>query len=127
MSATSKGRVLKSLTHGGWLSRDSRGPTVSLQAVCGRANLDNKREVARLLDYCTGRLLFPSRLKQLLFGPPGEKRRHPFAKATYTAPLENLLAASRLKWRGYEPTREVSTIEEFIALVQEDRYACFFG
>ncbi len=42
-------------------------------------------------------------------GAPGEKQEQPFAKATYVrAP-------------------EVATIEEFVALVHEDRYACFFG
>jgi len=32
-----------------------------------------------------------------------------------------------LKWHGYEPVPEVSTLEEFFALVEEDAYGCFKG
>jgi hypothetical protein len=63
-------------------------------------------------------------------GPSGEKRQHPFAKATYVRTRHRwrvFWLRQDLKWHGYEPTPEVSTIEEFVALVQEDRHACFFG
>lgn len=63
-------------------------------------------------------------------GPPGEKLEHPFAKATYvrTRGRWRVFWQRRdLKWHGYEPAPEVATIEEFVALVQEDQYACFFG
>jgi hypothetical protein len=32
-----------------------------------------------------------------------------------------------MKWHGYEPAPEVSSIEEFLALVGEDKHCCFFG
>ena len=32
-----------------------------------------------------------------------------------------------LKWHGYEPRPEVARLEQFLALVEEDEYACFFG
>jgi Protein of unknown function (DUF3024) len=63
-------------------------------------------------------------------GAAGQKREHPFAKATYVRTKRRwrvFWLRQDLKWHGYEPTPEVGTIEEFIALVQEDRYACFFG
>ena len=63
-------------------------------------------------------------------GAPGEKQEQPFAKATYvrTRGRWRVFWQRRdLKWHGYEPAPEVATIEEFIALVHEDRYACFFG
>lgn len=32
-----------------------------------------------------------------------------------------------LKWHKYEPVPEVSTVDAFLRLVDEDEYACFFG
>ncbi len=63
-------------------------------------------------------------------GAPGEKLEHPIAKATYVRTKGRwrvFWLRADLKWHGYEPAPEVETIEEFVALVQEDRYACFFG
>jgi hypothetical protein len=63
-------------------------------------------------------------------GPPGEKYEHAFAKATYirTKGLWRVFWLRQdLKWHSYEPMPEVATIDDFITLVQEDRYACFFG
>ena len=63
-------------------------------------------------------------------GAPGEKQEQPFAKATYvrTRGRWRVFWQRRdLKWHGYEPAPDVATIEEFVALVHEDRYACFFG
>ena len=63
-------------------------------------------------------------------GAPGQKRKHPFAKATYVRTKRRwrvFWLRQDLKWHGYEPAPEVETIEEFLTLVQEDRYACFFG
>ncbi|MEO9477118.1 MAG: DUF3024 domain-containing protein [Cyclobacteriaceae bacterium] len=31
------------------------------------------------------------------------------------------------KWHGYEPNLEVKTIEQFLTLVDEDEYGCFWG
>ena len=63
-------------------------------------------------------------------GQPREKLEHPVAKATYvrTRGLWRVFwLRADLKWHGYEPNPEVDTIEQFVALVDEDRYACFFG
>ena len=32
-----------------------------------------------------------------------------------------------LKWHRYEPDPEVRSLDEFLALVEEDAYACFWG
>ncbi len=32
-----------------------------------------------------------------------------------------------LKWHSYLPKPEVNAIEEFLATVQKDDHACFFG
>ena len=34
---------------------------------------------------------------------------------------------ANLKWYGYEPHLTVKTIEEFVELVDKDKYGCFFG
>ena len=31
------------------------------------------------------------------------------------------------KWHAYPPKLEVNSIEEFLTLVDEDEFACFFG
>jgi len=32
-----------------------------------------------------------------------------------------------LKWHGYEPNPFVNTIKEFVEIVDDDRYGCFWG
>jgi len=32
-----------------------------------------------------------------------------------------------LKWHGYEPKPQVKTIDQFLELVEEDNYGCFWG
>jgi hypothetical protein len=32
-----------------------------------------------------------------------------------------------MKWHSYRPTPDVATIEEFVAVIREDRNSCFFG
>jgi hypothetical protein len=69
-------------------------------------------------------------VRPVLHGPAGHRHEEPFAKATYVRTKRRwrvFWLRQDLKWHAYEPTPEVETIEEFIALVQEDRYACFFG
>jgi len=63
-------------------------------------------------------------------GKPGEIHERAFAKATYVRTINRwriFWLRQDLKWHGYEPVPEVGTIDEFVAVVQEDRHACFFG
>lgn len=32
-----------------------------------------------------------------------------------------------LKWHGYQPHPEAASLEEVLAVVEKDQYACFFG
>lgn len=60
---------------------------------------------------------------------PEKKMEHPVAKATYvkTQRIWRIYwQRADLKWHCYEPNPEVGTIEDFIALVDKDEYACFF-
>jgi len=59
-----------------------------------------------------------------------EKMLKPYAKARYVK-TQNLWKIywqrADLKWHSYEPVPTVSTIEEFLAVVKVDEYACFYG
>lgn len=61
---------------------------------------------------------------------PCEKIEHPVAKATYVKTQEVWRVywqRSDLKWHAYPPVPEVKTLEAFLALVEKDEHACFFG
>ncbi len=61
---------------------------------------------------------------------PSETIENSVAKATYVKRAEEwriYWQRADLKWHRYEPYPTVSSIEEFLALVDEDAYCCFFG
>jgi hypothetical protein len=61
---------------------------------------------------------------------PTIKRENSFAKATLVRTQRMWKVywkRADLKWHSYEPVPEVAAIEEFLAVVQKDEYACFFG
>jgi len=61
---------------------------------------------------------------------PEEKLGHPIAKATYVRTTDVgkvYWQRADLKWHRYEPTPQVGSLEKFLALVDEDKHACFFG
>jgi len=63
-------------------------------------------------------------------GAPEEKIELPVAKATYVRTVRGwrvFWLRQDMKWHSYKPLPVVATIDEFVALVQEDRDGCFFG
>lgn len=61
---------------------------------------------------------------------PTERVEEAVAKARYLKPRDMWLIywqRADLKWHKYKPVPEVSTIDAFLRLVDEDKYACFFG
>ena len=65
-----------------------------------------------------------------LWNDPKEKIEEPVAKATYVKTQKIWKVywqRADLKWHRYEPDPEVNSIEEFVSLVENDEYACFFG
>ena len=57
-------------------------------------------------------------------------QEHPVAKATYIKTKQHwkvFWMRADLKWHGYQPNPAVKTIEDFLSVVQEDQYGCFFG
>jgi hypothetical protein len=63
-------------------------------------------------------------------GKPGETHEGSVAKATYVRTNDQwrvFWMRADLKWHRYEPASEVKTIEDFLAVVDKDAYACFWG
>ena len=61
---------------------------------------------------------------------PKEKTAIAFAKATYVKSKKIwkiYWQRADLKWHGYEPNPEVKQIEDFLSVVDQDEYGCFFG
>lgn len=61
---------------------------------------------------------------------PAEKIEEAVAKARYFKSRDKWAVywqRADLKWHKYGPKPEVRTVEAFLALVDEDEYACFFG
>ena len=61
---------------------------------------------------------------------PAEKIEEAVAKARYVKSRDEWLVywqRADLKWHKYGPAPEVSTVQAFLALVDEDKYGCFFG
>jgi hypothetical protein len=55
---------------------------------------------------------------------------HSFAKATNVRTQQVWKVywiRGNLKWHKYDPAPEVSSIEKFLAVVDQDEYSCFFG
>lgn len=55
---------------------------------------------------------------------------HPIAKATFVRTKKHwrvFWMRGDLKWHGYEPNREVASLEAFLHVVDRDEYRCFFG
>ena len=54
----------------------------------------------------------------------------PIAKATFNKTKKKWRVywnRADLKWNSYTPVPEVASLEEFLALVDKDEHACFFG
>jgi len=65
-----------------------------------------------------------------LWNDQTKKIEESVAKATYNRGKRNWKVywqRADLKWHAYKPKPEVASLEEFIALVEEDAHACFFG
>jgi hypothetical protein len=63
-------------------------------------------------------------------GKPGLKQEGPVAKATYVRTNDRwriFWMRADLKWHRYEPASEVKTVEDFLAVVDKDTHACFWG
>ena len=61
---------------------------------------------------------------------PGEYMEQPIAKATFvkTEKIWKIYwQRADLRWHRYDPKPSASTIEDFLAAVEEDEYACFYG
>lgn len=65
-----------------------------------------------------------------LWNNPDEKIEGAIAKATYVKKQKKwklYWQRADLKWHRYEPNPEVKTIEQFVSIVEQDEFACFWG
>jgi len=65
-----------------------------------------------------------------LWRQPGKIIEEAVAKATFVKTQEIWKVywqRADLKWHRYDPDPEVKSLEEFLAIVDKDEYACFFG
>jgi hypothetical protein len=65
-----------------------------------------------------------------LWSNPEEKIEESVAKATYVKSQKIwkiYWQRADLKWHRYEPEPEVKHIEQFVALIERDDHACFWG
>lgn len=61
---------------------------------------------------------------------PKTIHEYPFAKATFARTKNHwriFWMRSDLKWHGYEPVPFAKTIDQFMLVVAQDEYHCFFG
>ena len=64
------------------------------------------------------------------FSDPSSTVEEYVAKATYVRRAQEWRVywqRADLKWHRYEPTPEVRSIDEFLSLIEEDEYCCFYG
>jgi len=64
------------------------------------------------------------------FQIPNKKIEHAIAKATYVKRAKAwrlYWMRADLKWHRYEPIAQVDSLEEFLAVIEEDAYGCFYG
>jgi hypothetical protein len=65
-----------------------------------------------------------------LYHRVGEKIESPIAKTTYnraSGKWKIFWMRSDLKWHGYSEQREVNDIKQFVRIVDEDKFGCFWG
>ena len=65
-----------------------------------------------------------------LWNDPSEKLEEPVAKSTFVKKTNRWKVywqRQDLKWHRYDPDPEVDTLEDFLAVVSADEYACFWG
>ena len=88
------------------------------------------REQVDLAFRVSGQSVEILEVRQAHGGGPGEKIELPVAKATFVRPSRRwrvFWLRQDMKWHSYKPVPDVPSIEEFVALVHEDRDGCFFG
>lgn len=64
------------------------------------------------------------------FQKPDQKIEHAIAKATYvkrTKEWRLYWMRADLKWHRYEPVPEVDSLDEFLKVIEEDAFGCFYG
>ena len=99
------------------------------------AFIAKRRPPVHLRDQVDLRFRFDGRSVEIFeirprWNHPDQQVEESVAKARYVKSRDRWLVywkRADLKWHKYDPMPEVSTINAFLRLVDEDAYACFFG
>lgn len=65
-----------------------------------------------------------------MWNNPAQKQKTGYAKATFVHTKDNwkiFWKRADLKWHSYDPKPTVRYLEDFLNLVDEDKYGCFKG
>lgn len=65
-----------------------------------------------------------------IWNDPSKKMESSIAKATYVKFTDHwkiFWKRADLKWHGYEPFQTAKTLDEFLRIVDEDEFGCFWG
>ena len=65
-----------------------------------------------------------------VWGEKTRKMERSFAKTTFVKSKQHwkvFWKRADLKWHKYDPSPIAKSIEEFVSIVDEDKFACFFG
>ena len=111
------------------------------------SEFENKRFGNPVKAYCTNK--YPAHIRNELYldyeitdqsiilftvrprwKTPSKIVKSMIAKATYVKSKKTwklYWQRADLKWHGYEPKPAVKSVEEFIQVVEEDAYGCFYG
>jgi hypothetical protein len=111
------------------------------------SEFENKRFEQPLKNYCANK--YPAHIRNELhldyrikdqsiilftvrpqWNNPSETVESMIAKATYVKNKKIwklYWQRADMKWHGYEPEPEVRSVEEFLEIVEADKYACFYG
>jgi len=63
-------------------------------------------------------------------GDPKEKLDHPYAKATFVKikkVWKIYWQRADLKWHRYDPVPTRASLEDVLAVIEQDEYHCFYG
>lgn len=111
------------------------------------SEFENKRSEQLLKNYCANK--YPAHIRNELYldykikdqsiilftvrpywNNPSETVESMIAKATYVKNKKIwklYWQRADMKWHGYEPKPEVRSVDEFLEIVEADKYACFYG
>ncbi|MHA7056779.1 DUF3024 domain-containing protein [Aquimarina sp. M1] len=97
--------------------------------------VESKRPIEEIRDQLDIGYSYDGRSAEILeirpqWDDPSIIHKYPIAKATYTKSQKIwkiYWKRASGKWQSYEPQSEVTTIQDFLSIIEEDTHGCFWG